>query len=210
MSVVSIVYHSSSGHTKRLGEAIAQGVASVSRCRVETHAILEHDIHRGRWRNDAIIELLAASDAVVFGAPTSMGDVSGAMKCFIDATSSLFYTRRWADKLAAGFTTSFFPSGDKVHALQTLITFALQHGMLWIGHNEARFVESPPGVYEPHELNRLGGWMGMMACSHPWSSPDEHPDEADIRAARVFGSRVARAVLRWGGEPAEGAEVENA
>jgi NAD(P)H dehydrogenase (quinone) len=140
---------------------------------------------------------LDKSDAIIFGSPTNMGDVSGQMKCFFDATSPHFYRRAWANKLAAGFTCSFYPSGDKLHTLHTCVTFAMQHGMLWVGHNEASFEEVEPGSYQPAALNRLGGWMGVMATAHPWEAPELFPNEADLAAGRVLGRRVSEATMRW-------------
>jgi NAD(P)H dehydrogenase (quinone) len=197
MPTVTVLFHSNSGHTAKLAEAVEAGAASVASVDVTRLEIVGDDIAQGRWENAAIIERLAASDAIIFGAPTSMGDVSGQMKCFIDWTSRLFYPRAWANKLAAGFTTSFYPSGDKFHTLQTFITLAMQHGMLWIGHNEARFDEVAPKVFEPVAENRLGGWTGVMACSHPWSLPAQFPIEADLSAGRRLGRRVSEATLRW-------------
>jgi NAD(P)H dehydrogenase (quinone) len=197
MPKVTVLFHSNSGHTAKLAEAVEAGAASVERVDVKRLAIVGDDIVKGRWENADITARLGASDAIIFGAPTSMGDVSGPMKCFIDSTSQLFYPRAWANKLAAGFTTSFYPSGDKFHTLQTFITLAMQHGMLWIGHNEARFDEVSPKVFEPVAVNRLGGWTGVMACSHPWSLPEQFPIEADLSAGRALGRRVSEAALRW-------------
>jgi NAD(P)H dehydrogenase (quinone) len=201
MPIVSIVFHSMSGHTARLSEAIEQGASSVDHCDVHRLAITGDDIVGGRWDNPRIMAQLNASDAIIFGAPTSMGDVSGPMKCFIDATSVHFYPRSWANKLAAGFTCSFYPSGDKLHTLQTFVTLAMQHGMIWIGHNEARFDEVQPKVFQPASINRLGGWMGVMATAHPWESPELFPNEADLSAGRALGRRVSEATMRWVQQP---------
>ena len=197
MPIVTIVYHSMSDHTTKLAEAVENGAASVNGIEVHRLAITGDDIVKGRWDNPGIMAQLDASDAIIFGAPTSMGDVSGQMKCFIDTTSKHFYPRAWANKLAAGFTCSFYPSGDKLHTLQTFVTLAMQHGMLWIGHNEARFEEVQPKIYQPASTNRLGGWMGVMATAHPWESPDLFPNEADLSAGRVLGRRVSEAAIRW-------------
>jgi NAD(P)H dehydrogenase (quinone) len=197
MPIVTIVYHSNSGHTTKLAEAVETGAASVAGIEVHRLAITGDDIVKGRWENPAIMAQLDASDAIIFGAPTSMGDVSGQMKCFLDATSTHFYPRAWANKLAAGFTCSFYPSGDKLHTLHTFVTFAMQQGMLWIGHNEARFEEVGPKIYEPASINRLGGWIGVMATSHPWSSPESFPNEADLSAGYALGRRVSEATIRW-------------
>ena len=197
MPAITVLHQSNTGHTAKLAEAVAKGVESVDGIIVQRTAIVGDDIVKGRWENANIMSQLSASDAIIFGAPTSMGDVSGPMKCFIDATSVHFYPRAWANKLAAGFTSSFYPSGDKFHTLQTFVTLAMQHGMLWIGHNEARFDEVQPQVFEPAAINRLGGWLGVMATSHPWSSVEMFPNEADRAAATALGRRVALATLRW-------------
>jgi NAD(P)H dehydrogenase (quinone) len=149
MPIVTILYHSFAGHTRKLSEAVEKGAASVTEVEVHRIEIVGDDIVKGRWQNAEIMAQLDGSDAIIFGAPTSIGDVSGPMKCFIDATSEIFYPRKWADKLAAGFTSSFYPSGDKLHTLHTFVTFAMQQGMLWIGHNAARFEEVGPRIYEP-------------------------------------------------------------
>jgi NAD(P)H dehydrogenase (quinone) len=197
MPIISVLYQSNSGHTGRLADAVEEGASSVEGADVHRMAIASDDITKGRWENRTIMSQLDASDAIIFGAPTNMGDVSGQMKCFIDATSSRFYPRAWANKLAAGFTTSFYPSGDKFHTLQTFVTLAMQHGMIWIGHNEARFEEIQPKIYQPANVNRLGGWVGVMATSHPWESPDLFPNEADLLAGRLLGRRVSEAAIRW-------------
>lgn len=206
MSIVTIVYHSMSGHTGRLAEAVEDGAASVKGVEVHRRAIVGEDIVQGRWDNPEIMAQLDKSSAIIFGAPTNMGDVSGQMKCFLDATSPHFYSRGWANKLAAGFTSSFYPSGDKLHTLHTFVTFAMQHGMLWIGHNEARFEEIGPKIYQPASINRLGGWVGVMATAHPWEAPDIFPNEADLSAARALGRRVSEATICW--TPMEGIGVE--
>ncbi|BCL83903.1 FMN reductase [Ktedonobacteria bacterium brp13] len=197
MPLVTIVYHSLSGHTTKIAEAVENGAASVTGIDVRRLAITGDDIVKGRWDNSEIMAQLDESSAIIFGSPTSMGDVSGQMKCFLDATSAHFYARTWANKLAAGFTCSFYPSGDKLHTLHTFVTFAMQHGMLWIGHNEASFEEIQPRIYQPARINRLGGWIGVMATAHPWELPDLFPNEADLSAGHALGQRVSEATIRW-------------
>ena len=52
---------------------------------------------------------LNAADAIVFGSPTYMGNVSWQFKRFADATSKAWFTRAWQDKLFAGFTNALMP-----------------------------------------------------------------------------------------------------
>src|SRR5258708_13246034 len=125
MTAVTIVYDSNAGNSARWGGAVEHGAASVQGARVSRLEIAGGDIVNGRWENNEIMTSLDASDAIIFGAPTSMGDVSGQMKCFIDATSGRFYPRAWANKLAAGFTRSFFPTGHKLPTPPTSLPLPL-------------------------------------------------------------------------------------
>ncbi|HNY48134.1 MAG TPA: flavodoxin family protein, partial [Casimicrobium sp.] len=120
MSSVAIVYHSGYGHTKAVAEAVNKGVASVAG--TTAYLISVTDIE-GQWQT------LAKADAIIFGSPTYMGSASAPMKAFMDASSKVWFTQGWKDKLAAGFTVSSNQSGDKLATLQQLVTFALQHSM---------------------------------------------------------------------------------
>jgi len=51
----------------------------------------------------------------------------------MDASAAPYFVKAWKDKLAAAFTVSGSPSGDKLNTLTSLAIFAAQHGMLWIG-----------------------------------------------------------------------------
>jgi NAD(P)H dehydrogenase (quinone) len=138
MAKLSIVYHSGYGHTKVIADAVARGAASVPGTEVHVVPVADVETH---WED------LLASDAIVFGSPTYMGTVSAPFKTFMDATAGIWYERKWQDKLAAGFTNSGSPSGDKLNTLQTLAVFGAQHGMLWVGQAEMR---------DPSGMNRLG------------------------------------------------------
>ena len=86
MITVSIIYHSGTGHTTKMAEAVAKGASSVADVKVQTIAINGKDIVEGRYKNAAVLEQLDASDAIIFGSPTYMGGPSGQFKCFADAT----------------------------------------------------------------------------------------------------------------------------
>ena len=126
MTTVAIVYHSGYGHTAVLADKVAEGVRDAG----QTPVLLK--IENAAQDFAPLIEQITQADAVVFGAPTYMGDVSGVFKVFADATASAFFTGAWKDKLAAGFTNSHSFAGDKGHALESLTILAAQHGMNWI------------------------------------------------------------------------------
>jgi len=81
MTRIAIAYHSGYGHTEVLAESVAQGVRDSGAEAV----LLKID---GAARDfDPLLDEITAADAVIFGAPTYMGDVSGVFKLFADATS---------------------------------------------------------------------------------------------------------------------------
>ena len=146
MTTVALVYHSGYGHTAELAKHIAEGARSTG----VTLDIVP--IESAAQDFGPHIDKVTAADAVIFGAPTYMGDVSAPFKAFADASSKVFFTGGWADKFAAGFTNSHSFSGDKLHALQSLAILAAQHGMNWVNLGLA-----PPNVTAaergPHTLN---------------------------------------------------------
>ncbi|HVU08031.1 MAG TPA: flavodoxin family protein [Verrucomicrobiae bacterium] len=187
MATVSIIYFSGSGHTAKLAEAVQKGAASVAGVKTNLIAINGDDIVKGRYQNDAVFAQLDASDAIIFGSPTYMGGPAGQFKAFADATASKWFGQAWRDKIAAGFTVSNSPSGDKFSTLQYLHTLVMQHGMIWIGLGELPL--------QPNGVNRLGSFGGAMGQAGQ-ESPDEKPSAEDKLTGEILGKRVANFVLK--------------
>ncbi len=179
MSSVAIVYHSGYGHTKAVAEAVTKGAASVAG--TTTHLISVIDIE-GQW------ETLAKADAIIFGAPTYMGSASAPMKTFMDASSKVWFTQGWKDKIGAAFTVSSNQSGDKLSTLQQFVTFAMQHGMVWIGTGMMGGNNSSKGSKD--DLNRLGSATGVMVQANADQGVEGIPD-SDFKTAEALGARVA-------------------
>lgn len=189
MTRIAIAYHSGYGHTEVLANSVAQGVRDAG-----AEAVLLKIDNAGQ-DFDPLLDEITASDAVIFGAPTYMGDVSGVFKVFADASSRAFFTGAWKDKLAAGFTNSHSFSGDKLHALTSLAILASQHGMNWVNLGLA-----PPNIPAaergPDTLNRVGAFLGLAGQSDN-ASPELSPPSGDRETARLLGLRVAEAARRW-------------
>jgi NAD(P)H dehydrogenase (quinone) len=83
---ICIVHHSITGTTSRLAASVLEGVGSVDGCIGKVLAINGKDIVDGRFKNEAVLRALDASDAMIFGCPTYMGgafgSVQGACRCF--------------------------------------------------------------------------------------------------------------------------------
>lgn len=181
---IAVVYHSGYGHTAVLAQAVAAGAGALAK--VHLVPVEEADEH---W------DLLAAADAIVFGAPTYMGSLSAAFKTFMEKSSKVWGGQGWKDKLAAGFTNSASQSGDKLNALVQLAIFAAGHGMVWVSLGLMPGNNSSTASAE--DLNRLGSFLGAMAQSNADQGPDLAPPPADRRTAEHLGRRVAEAALRW-------------
>ena len=191
MAKVAVVYHSGSGHTRKMAEAVHAGAAGVAGIEARLLPIEGKDIVEGRWQNDEILAELDRCDAILFGSPTYMGCVSGQMKCFIDATAGRFASRAWKDKLAAGFSVSSGPSGDKLNTLKTLCVFAMQQGMIWVGQDR---------IPEDEGINRFSFYLGAVGLAGQ-EPPEEAPGEADTETGRQLGARVAALAARLAGSP---------
>ena len=179
---VAVAYHSGHGHTARQAEAVARGAAGVA----ATHVTLL-DVAA---LNDASWATLDRADAIVFGAPTSMGSPSAVFKAFAEATAAVWADgMRWRGKVAAGFTNAQNLSGDKLNTLVDLAILAAQHGMIWVGLDLYGGWNTSRG--SAADLNRLGAWLGAMAQSDGDRSADAAPPASDLATAEHLGRRVA-------------------
>lgn len=183
MTKVTIVYHSGYGHTKKQAEHVFKGLQSMAGI---SPTIITSE--------DAIKDFAPLNDAdcIIFGCPTYMGGPSAQFKTFIDAASKIWFKQGWKDKLAAGFTNSGSPSGDKLQTLTALAINAMQHGMIWVGTGIQVGAENTLGT--DRELNRLSSFMGAMSQS-PGQAAE--PLAADLDTAEAFGRRVGAAALQW-------------
>ena len=188
MTSVAIVYHSATGRTRALAQAVERGAKEVEG--TTTHLLSVEEGPR-------LHPVLAAADAVVFGCPTYMGSASAAFKAFMDSTSAVWALQGWRDKVAAGFTHSAAPSGDKLGTLVQLVVFAAQHGMVWVGLGLPPTYAAAGSVDD--DTNRLGSHLGAMAQSRPGGGS---VPESDLRTAALLGRRVAEAARRWTRSPA--------
>lgn len=188
MSTVSVIYFSGTGHTTKLAEAVLKGASSVPGVTTQFIAISGDDITKGRYSNDSVMEKLDASDAIVFGSPTYMGGPAAQFKAFADASAAAWFQGKWRDKLAAGFTVSGSPSGDKLSTLHYFFTLAMQHGMIWAG--------LPENPYNEQGINRLGSYSGAMGQAGQ-EDPEVAPNAADKLTGEILGKRIAELSLRF-------------
>jgi NAD(P)H dehydrogenase (quinone) len=176
---VAVAYHSGFGHTAVLADAVATGAVDAG---AHVTLIAVHRMAETDW------DTLDSADAIVFGSPTYMGNVSAGFQAFAEQTGRRCMNGAWRDKVAAGFTNSGAKAGDKMHTLSSLAVFAAQHHMHWVNLGLGAGWNSSWGSED--DLNRLGFWLGAGAQTDVDAAPEAvHP--SDVSTCHHLGQRVA-------------------
>lgn len=183
MTKIAIVYFSQyRGHTEVLAESIRKGAESIGGVTVVTVSV--EDVE-GHW-ND-----LHQADAIIFGTPTYVGSIAAKFKEFVEKLAGEVWLKRvWTGKLAGGFTCSAGQSGDKLNCLQQLVVFAAQMGMIWVSVPVLGGKYSTKG--SDTDINRLGGYIGVMAQANIDEGPESAPPQSDRATAEIYGAHIAK------------------
>ncbi|MCU0881474.1 MAG: flavodoxin family protein [Hyphomonadaceae bacterium] len=186
---VAVVYHSGYGHTAVVAESVAQGVRDGG----GEPIVLK--IESAGQDFSEMLDAASEADAIIFGAPTYMGDISAPLKAFFEASSKVWFVQGWKDKLAGGFTNSLSFAGDKAHALNTIFTLSQQHLMIWVGAGQPGGAHSNSDAGE-NNVNRMGYYIGVATQSD--NAPAEvTPPAGDREFARLYGVRMATTAARF-------------
>ncbi|TFW10530.1 flavodoxin family protein [Oxalobacteraceae bacterium OM1] len=187
MKKLAVIYHSAHGHTRHIATQVFEGAAGVP----HTQVLLLQAEEVAKTP-----DMLLSFDGYILGSPTYLGGVSSQFKAFMDATGRLWRTQQLKGRLAAGFTVSSLPAGDKQSTLLSMFVFCMQHGMLWAGN--PFLPEQHAGVPYDEAVNRLGSWSGLMAqAAH--GAPADAFAPGDVKTARLFGQHVAQTLQRMSG-----------
>jgi NAD(P)H dehydrogenase (quinone) len=195
--VITVVYQTGGGHTRRMAEAVERGCKSVEGTDVELLEIVGTDLKDGRWNNHAALARLDASDAIAFGCATYMGSVSAIFKAFLEKAFDKWIEQAWKDKFACGYTNSASHSGDKLSTLIQLAVFAAQMSMIWVGVGDGPGNNWSGG--SEVDNNRLGSWLGAMGQSNADQGPELAPSAGDLLTAERLGKRLAEVTAKWHG-----------
>ena len=196
MPKVLVLFHSRTGNTARLADAIAEGARLVRFTEVDVRRIEElapdavvsapagGEEHRAQLRQQyralEHVEELAAYDAIVLGSPARHGVMAAEVKLLLDRLDPLRETGALVDKVGSAFTTAQAPHGGHELALMSMMTPMCTLGMILV----------PPGYTDPVMLAG-GSPYGATATTR-----GSAPEEADLAAARHQGRRVAK-VAEW-------------
>ena len=132
----------------------------------------------------AVVDDLAAADAVVFGTPTRFGNMAGQMRQFLDATGGLWAQGKLVGKVGSVFTSSATQHGGQESTILSFHTTLLHHGMLIVGlpyafQGQMRIDEITGG--SPYGTSTIAGGKGERMAS-----------ENELTAARFQGRHVAQ------------------
>ena len=119
---VLVAYHSLSGNTERMAEAVADGVKSVS----GTEVLLKRV---GKVTADDLF----SADAVVIGSPVYWSNMSGEVKTFIDNWQfkfGVFPEFKLKNKIGAAFATGGQVSSGKEVTMLTILAAMLGNQMI--------------------------------------------------------------------------------
>ena len=142
---ISIVFHSTCGNNfliaKEFFKEFKKHNVEVQLLRVKDpnfEEIAEQFAVAAQYKNEilsieeATVEKLFDSDILIFGSPTYFGNVSGAMKVFMDSFSPHWPEGRFWGKKMFSFTTCANGEGGGDLCLSTMTIFAQHMGMITV------------------------------------------------------------------------------
>ena len=192
MPKILVLFHSRTGHTAALADAIAEGARSVRFAETdvrrledlapETLAEAMPAWKEGRVRMAAKYRVLesaeqvAAYDGVIIGSPGDSGAMSAELRQLLDQLAPLAAKGALTDRVGAVFTAAPASRGGHDSALSGMTAALASLGMLIC----------PPGVAA--DASPLGA-VGL-------TEGDEQIGDADLATARALGKRVAK-VAEW-------------
>ena len=196
MPDVLVLYDSRHGSVARMARCVARGVERVGgmQARVRTVAPVSATCEAveapipGAGPPYATLGDLERCAGLALGSPTRFGNMTAAMKHFIDSTSALWLPRKLAGKPAAVFTSSSSMHGGQETTLVSMMLPLLHHGMVICGL-----------PYREPELMRTRSGGTPYGASHVAGADGARPLDGDEeRLCVALGRRLATLALRLG------------
>jgi NAD(P)H dehydrogenase (quinone) len=188
-----ILFYSTSGSTKKLAHAIADGAEEFGmNVKIRTVPRVSSNIEKTEPSVPVEYEIYCTKEDLVecsglaIGSPTRFGSMASSLKYFLDSTGDIWATNQLVDKPGLAFTSTGSMHGGQEITLYNLITFMLHHGMIIQGtpysFNELNDTKSGGTPYGPSHVESFN------------SSSELTPHEYQI--AKKSGSRLANQILK--------------
>lgn len=186
---ILVLFHSSGHNVATMAQQVARGVDAVSDCEaiiktvapVSTTTSATEAAVPDNGPPFATLEDLTQCDGLVLGSPTHFGNMSAAMKHFIDGTTASWMGAALTGKPAAVFTSTGSMHGGQESTLLSMMLPLLHHGMVMVGlpYSEPALARTARGG-TPYGASHVSGANGSAPL-----------DEDETALCRALGQRVA-------------------
>ena len=197
MAKILVLYHSLYGHIETMAQAEAEGAREVPGTEVTLKRVPEtmsaEAVRAAGGKLDQAAEIarpdeLADYDAIIFGAPTRFGSMTGQMRNFIDQTGSLWMKGALIGKIGSVFTSTATQHGGQESTILSFHTTLLHHGMLIVG--------LPYSEQRQMGLDEINGGSPYGASTIAGGQGQRQPSGQERAMARFQGRHVATLAAR--------------
>ncbi|AXT40181.1 NAD(P)H:quinone oxidoreductase [Alteromonas sp. BL110] len=192
MQPVLVLYYSRHGSTKRLADAIAQGISSqnvpvIVRTvkSINESSSTSEDVSKDAASvvPEVTLQELEQCSALALGSPTRFGNMAAPVKHFLDSTSSQWLKGTLIDKPACVFTSSSTMHGGQESTLLSMMIPLIHHGMVICG--------LPYSEPELHNTTMGGSPYGVTHVAHHSLSAPEQLSADEKALCFAQGKRLA-------------------
>lgn len=191
---ILVVYYSRYGATRKLADAVCDGVQMVKGCNARLRtvppvsAVCEATEPAIPAEGPPYAEPkdLDDCDGLAIGSPTRFGNMAAPMKYFIDQTIGQWLSGSLVGKPAGVFTSTGSLHGGQETTLLSMTLPLLHHGMLIVGvpYKDTDLLTTTSGG-TPYGPSHLAGADGSKSVT-----------DEEIRIARALGQRIAATAVK--------------
>ena len=155
MSRILVVYHSRTGNTAKMADAVASGAKSAG-----ADVVLKKV-------SDATLEDMLGADGIIMGSPTYYGQMAAEIKQLFDGSTEI--RGRLENKIGAAFTSSGSPDGGNQTALLSMLMAMMIHGMIIVGDpmssggHYGAIAVGEPGAAALDACRQIGSRVAILA-----------------------------------------------
>jgi len=189
MDYILVLYYSRNGATAEMARQVARGVEEAgleARLRTVPDVSADHEATAAAVPDSgapyATLDDLQGCSGLALGSPTRFGNMSAAMKYFIDSTSGLWMKAALAGKPAGVFTSTSSMHGGQETTLLSMMLPLMHHGMLITGlpYTEPDLAKTREGG-TPYGPSHVAGLDSKLPLSN-----------AEKNLCRALGRRLAK------------------
>lgn len=191
---ILVLYYSLNGNTAKMAQEVARGVESISgiEARVRTVPAISAKTEAiepsipAEGPPYATIDDLKNCAGLALGSPTRFGNMSSALKYFLDGTGGLWQSGALINKPAGCFTSTASLHGGQESTILSMQLPLLHHGMIILGVPYS----------ETHLFTTTGGGTPYGPSHMAGSNSDQQISESEKVICRTLGKRLATVALK--------------